>query len=254
MNLARLQAEFQATILGESDKDLESICESSRLSRADRIRIYTQAYRIRLAEFVANDFPALRGALVSAYIEARASRYKNARWYARELPEFMEACDPWRQRQAWIDLAFFERALADAFDAADVQPLAIDALAAIAVEDQPQLNFEFQPGLVLFTVTSGTVDLYEAAIEGRALPDPIDAAGEVALVWRDQSQNSVYRLLEDDEALALDAARTGGSFGEICGLLGLKDSSDAVAARAATFLARWFGDGLVTGLSHGRSR
>jgi hypothetical protein len=256
MKLAELEAAFQEAILGEPGKILGSICDSSRLSRADRFAVYADAYRLRLAEFVGNDYPTLRsalgdeefGALVAAYIDANASLHRNARWYARRLPDFMAADDVWRDKRSWVDLAYFERALADAFDAKDATPVTIDALAAVAAEDQPRMRFEFQPSLTPLKLAQGTIALYEVAVEGDSLPEPSDGQ-ETVLVWRDQEQDAVYRRIEDDEALALDAAGAGASFGEICGLLGLSDTDDTVAARAAGFLARWFADGLVTSLS-----
>jgi hypothetical protein len=56
-------------------------------------------------------------------------------------------------------------------------------------------------------------------------------------------------ILDEAETLALTEARSGKTFGEICSLLAFQSAGDAVAERAAGFLARWFRDGLITGIA-----
>jgi hypothetical protein len=258
MKLAEIEAAFQEAILGEPGKILDSVLGSRQLSRAERFAVYSDAYRIRHAEFVSNDYSVLRnalgdenfGALVGAYIDANPSHHRNARWFSRKLPEFMAASEAWRNKPLWVDLAFFERALGDAFDAADASSLAVDVLMTIAAEDQPHMRFDLHPSLRLLKLAGGTIAAYQTAAEGDC--DPVPAIGdgqEIALVWRDDELDSVYRLIDEDEALVLDAVGTGASFAEICGLLSFGNAEEDVATRAATFLASWFGAGLVTRLS-----
>ncbi len=260
MRLAELQSAFQDAILGEAREILTAILPSRQLDSAARFAVYADAYRARLAEFLANDYPVLRlvlgdedfGALAAAYIDATPSPHRNARWYAQDLPDFLpdflRGHAPWCDMRALADLAALERALADAFDAADAPRLDASALAAIAAEDQPKLCFEFSPNLALLSLLEGTTASYEAAIEGLAAPMPEPGGEETVLIWRDGSLEPFYRLLEADEALALAAARSGAKLDEICGLLCLRHDAEAAAGQAALFLARWFGDGLVTGL------
>lgn len=259
MTLSALQTCFQDAILGESREILSAILPSQRLDSALRFAIYADAYRARLSEFLANDYPVLRlilgdedfGALAAAYIDATPSHYRNARWYVRALPNFMDAHAPWCEHGALIDLAVFERALADAFDAAEAPVLDATALAAVAAEDQPRLCFAFAPSLALLTVARETATCYEAASEGRPAPMPVSTCRETILVWRDAALAPLYRILEEDEALALAAATRGADLAEICTLLGLRHDAETAASRVAQFLARWFSDGLVTRLSCG---
>lgn len=164
----------------------------------------------------------------------------------------MRANAPWQDTKAAIDLAAFERALADAFDASDADALEASALGSIAAEDQPRLCFTFQPGLALLNLTQGTISAYEAAAAGLDAPPPSGPHEERVLVWRGASQQSFYRCLEEDEALALDSAGMGGSFAEICGLLSLRMPEGEAANQAALYLIRWFGDGLIAAVACGR--
>ncbi|WP_020176498.1 DNA-binding domain-containing protein [Methyloferula stellata] len=259
MRLAELQTTFQDAILNEAREMPGSIMASRRQSAMERFGVYQDAYRLRLAEFLANDYPVLHNvlgdegfdALAEAYIKATPSSHRNARWYARDLPDFMRMREPWQEIKAAIDLAAFERALADAFDAADADALEASVLGSIAAEDQPRLCFTFQPGLALLSLTQGTVGAYEAAAEGLDAAPPSGPQEERVLVWRGSSQQSFYRCLEEDEALALDSAGMGGTFAEICGLLSLRMPEEEAANQAALYLIRWFGDGLIAGVACG---
>ncbi|MGP0059446.1 MAG: putative DNA-binding domain-containing protein [Beijerinckiaceae bacterium] len=268
MRLAELQASFQDAVLTGDRTILASIEASRRLDGAARFEVYADAYRFRLAEFLSKDYPVLRnalgdedfGALVEAYIEAKPSPHRNARWYGQRLPEFMRETDPWRRRKGSIDLALFERALADAFDAADADLLDLDAVALVPAEEWPSLHFEFHPSVVVLALAHGTVANYAAASDEEALPFPanlekdLDFAEhivpdeEAILVWRKENQ-SFYRVLGEDETLALNEALIGKNFGDICSLLAFRNAGEDVTALAATFLAAWFRDGLVSSLA-----
>jgi hypothetical protein len=319
MRLADLQAKFQDAILTGDRTILASVEPSQKLDSAARFGVYADAYLLRLAEFLSNDYPVLRnalgdedfGALVEAYITATPSHHRNARWYGHGLPEFMRKTDPWCDSRVAVDFALFERALADAFDAADADVLDLDAVGAVAPEDWPELRFEFHPSAVLLTLVAGTIAAY-AAVDQAAYSDEeagaaeedvetspagveTDAASaepalvgqeatsqetsneetkneetfgqetlgqetlgeeassedapseEMILVWRNQSQ-SFYRTLGEDETLAFNEAAIDLSFGEICSLLAFRNGGEDVSALAATFLATWFRDGLITSL------
>ena len=52
-----------------------------------------------------------------------------------------------------------------------------------------------------------------------------------------------------DEAVALDAARAGAAFPELCdALFAISDNEEAVPLRAATLIKRWVADGMIGGL------
>ncbi len=256
MSLAALQTAFQAAILNQAQAMPASILPSRQQAASERFAIYQEAYRLRLAEFVAQDYPVLHevlgdddfAALAAAYIAATPSIHRNARWYARDLPDFMRAHAPWQDSCA-VDLACFERALADAFDAANANVIEAAALADFIAEDQPRLRFIFQPSLTLLSLVQGIAAVHEAVSGGLDAPPPSGSDEEKVLVWRGRSQQAFYRVLDEDEALALDSARAGATFAEICGLLGLRLSEEAAATQAALFLIGWFRDGLIAGLS-----
>jgi len=256
MKLAEIQTAFQAGVLaGEESQNaaiLGSIRDSGRTDRATLFGVYFDAYRLRLAEFISNDFPVLRGhlgdeafgGLVEDYVLSGRSRHRNARWYASRLPDYMREAEPWRANRGACDLSLFERALADAFDASDAPALAIDVLHDVGVENWPQLIFAFHPSVRLLDLLSGTAQLYEALAEEQEQP-PAGQGEEAVLLWRSENI-PFYRRVGDDERLALLEARQGKTFGEICTLLAFQRDDESVTQRVAGFLSQWFADGLVT--------
>jgi hypothetical protein len=259
MKLAEIQATFQVGVLAGGEQDhaaiLGSIKNSQCTDRATLFGVYVDAYRLRLAEFISNDFPILRaylgdeafGHLVEDYISSTQSRQRNARWYGSHLPDFMRKSAPWRGNRSAIDLARFERTLSDAFDAADAPVLTIDALQNTSAEDWPRLAFEFHPSVSLLDLAAGTAQLHAALTEEEE-PHAVPPSEETVIFWRIDGQ-SFYRPVAEDERLALMEARQGRRFGDICALLAFQGDGEDVTLRAAGFLSQWFADGLVTRLS-----
>jgi hypothetical protein len=132
---------------------------------------------------------------------------------SRPLPDFMHETAPWRANRVAIDLARFERALSDAFDAADAPLSSIDALADICAEDWPRIVFDFHPSLMLLDLGRRTAQIY-AALAAKEEPPAIQQDEGAIHFWRKDGQ-SFYRPLADDERLALIEARQGKKFSDI---------------------------------------
>ncbi len=255
MTLAELQTRFQTGIVKGGQTIVDLIKDSPRTDRANLFAVYYNAYRSRLAEFLSNDFSILRihlgegafGQLVEDYIESTPSRQPNARWYGTRLPDFMCETPPWRANKSAIDLAKFERALANAFDAADSPVAGIQSLRDTRPNKWPQLTFDFHPSVMLLDLCGGTAQIYEALTDGKQ--PPVLRTGEQAILfWRNDGQ-AFYRIVAEDERLALIEARQGKTFGEICALLAFQRNDEDVTQRAAAFLSQWFADGLIARLS-----
>lgn len=259
MSIADLQARFQAAILGvdSEQKILNTVKPSQKLTAKKRFDVYAEAYRLRLKGFLAADFKVLNNALgddgfetlSEAYVDATPSRHRNARWYARELPDFIEKTPPWNESRSLLDIARLEQALADTFDAADASPRPITDLAALAASEWQHARFSFHPSVVLLTVAQGTAEAYRAAAAETECPPPDETRDEDLLIWRHPNLQVLVRPLEAAEAIALGVAFSGESFGEICAILQFRDAHDVeeVATRAAGYLAQWFRDGLIVG-------
>ncbi|MFY9629494.1 MAG: DNA-binding domain-containing protein [Methylocystis sp.] len=260
MKLRELQSLFQSAVLTGDAEDatvLDLVAQSQRSDRTTLLGVYVNAYRIRLSEFLDEDYPALRvllgddafEALVEEYIAANPSRQRNARWYSTQLPNYMQNSDNWRSNERVIGLALFERGLTDAFDAPDARSSTIENLAGFAPEDWPRLTFSFHPSLRILELPAGTLDIYAAATSDEEEQIPLPAEGlETVAIWRAEYDPS-YRALDADEFLALNEAIAGSSFGDICQLVAFQNENQPAPERLAQFLVSWFSEGLVTVVS-----
>jgi hypothetical protein len=266
MKLAEFQSLFQARLLagpGADDAPLIAQLRESRrgAGRDELLGVYQSGYRVRLESFFHEDYPGLRAllgderfeALIGDYVTANPSRDRNARWYTTGLPDFIRDRPEWDADGRAVSMALFERAIVDAFDAPDAEPLTIQALAAFAPEESPRLVFAFHPSLFLLQMTRGAFAVYQAmngegADEDDAGEGRTDAAFEAVAVWR-CNEESVFRALEPDEYLALNEARAGRAFGDICQMAAFQQAGEIEPERLAQFLASWFEDGMITGVA-----
>jgi hypothetical protein len=279
VKLAELQSLFQSAVLTGDAEDaaiLDVLAPPRDADRPTMMGVYVNAYRLRLAEFFDEDYPALRvmlgdddfEALVEAYIDANPSRLRNARWYTTGLPEFMLESENWSANALAIGLALFERALTDAYDAADAPAQSIETLAEYSPQDWPRLGFTFHPSLRLIEVATGVLDAYAAATadehedeeaarsaeedEGALEDRPSDASeSETIAIWR-ADLDPAYRQLDPDEYLALFEAMAGQSFGDICQLVAFQNEGQSATERLAQFLVTWFSEGLVIGVAEAK--
>lgn len=260
MSLLSFQRAFQAAILEPEEPDaseLGFIASPRRIDRETAFGVYHNAYRLRLAEFIATDFAILRlhlgderfGRLVEEYVMSKPSTHRNARWYASDLPEFMFCSQFWSADLLSCDLARFERALADAFDAADAPASDLQALHQIEADLWPHVVFSFHPSLTLLDLGRGTVPLYESLQDQSEAPAAVERGEKDAVaVWR-QEYEVFHSVLGADERLALKEAMNGKKFADVCSLLSFKFNGEDVSPLVAGFLSAWVENGLITTFS-----
>lgn len=250
--LIGLQRAFQDFVYRRAGPMEREAAGSPGLGARERLAIYADAYRLRLIEVLADDYPALKvmagerfAPLARDYIETHPSRVCNARWYGAELPAFLRAAAPWSQQPALAEMAALEWAMTLVFDAADepladieaagkLRPEAWSAMAPVPITALRRLALRWNVGEIRKAVDRKTPPPAAQAL----------AAAEPWLVWR-KDLTVYYRLLESDEAAALDAARNGARFAQLCETLARQLDESQVAARAAGLLKRWLDDRLI---------
>jgi hypothetical protein len=250
--LGRLQDSFQTYLLSLTGP-MEQEIVSDALEARTRLGIYADAYRLRLLEALETDFVTLRaivGAeefdqLGRAYIDAYPSDHYSLRYFGRHLSRFLAYAEPYRDNPLLAEIARFEWALTDAFDAPDVGVAAVDDMASVRPESWPGLRFDFHPSLQRIELQWNAPAIWNAVDSEQPLPEPEQAEYPVGwMVWR-QGLRIYFRSLSVDQAWMLDALRDGQAFAEVCE--GLTEWIDAqhVAMHAAGLLKQWLEDGLI---------
>ncbi len=219
-----------------------------------RLAIYADGYRSRLVEALDANFPCLHkglgdddfAQLARAYLDAHPSQHYSIRWFGHRLPAFMAATSPWNEQPFAGELATFEWAMSEAFDAADATVVTLAQMAAVAPEHWPDMQFAFHPSLHQLSLQWNTPPIWRALSRDETPETPEQAETAVAwITWR-QDYSLFHRHLEVDEAWALEAARRSENYSVLCEGLCTWVDAEHVALRAVGFLRQWVSDGLIT--------
>ena len=259
--LAQLQHTFQDYVLHPDKPGMASrVCADTGADPQTRLSVYTFAYRARLQEVLANDYPALLMAigdeqfnqLAEDYIDAHPSRYYSLRDFGRHLPGFvfnLTQHHPLYPDIHWLhELALFEWTLGQAFDATDSSPVCEQDMAIIPAELWPELRFQMHPSVHRIDFEWNTPQVWQALTHDS--PSQLTASRGISspwLIWRERLVTR-FRSLEADEQLALDRLLAGGSFEEVCEALSTSMRENEIPLRAAGLLKSWMAQGLIGGI------
>jgi len=254
---ARLQSDFQRGILTGDDSILGEILDSPKEKREVLYGVYRHAYGSRLVDALRNDHELLHSylgdemfdAMGYAYVAAKPSHHPNLRWFSQGLPEFLKSTKPYSEHPILADLAALEKALNDAFDAADAPVLELAGMAGFAPEEWNTLKFQPHPGSRRLDVSTNAAAIWLALKNDETPPDAavLDEPGRL-LIWR-QDTTPMFRELGAEEAMMWDEAAGGIPFGVLCSMLATYDDPDGAAARGAGYLHGWVTSGLLTSVS-----
>ncbi|MET0535953.1 MAG: DNA-binding domain-containing protein, partial [Steroidobacter sp.] len=152
-SLAELQRDFQRHVMHGHERIVDEIAGTPLVPATTRLAIYSEAYRLRLTDALASTLPRLQQLLgkdefariANEYIDLCPSNYPSIRWFGDRMAALLERS---HRKQPWIaELAHWEWAIASAFDAADAEPVGVEALGAVAPEHWPTLQFKFHPSV-----------------------------------------------------------------------------------------------------------
>jgi hypothetical protein len=183
--------------------------------------------------------------LARSFIRAQPSRSGNLQDFGQGLPLFIATVDGLSELPYLADVARLEWAWHVAYHAA-VQPgLAIDALAAVPVADQPGLRLRWQPGVSVLRSAHPVLAIWSAHQPGADDATVSLDDGGIDLLVAPQALDVEFRRLAPGEAAWLLALADG---------LGLADASAAALEDSAVFdlgaaLARHVGRGVFTPLA-----
>jgi hypothetical protein len=254
-HLALVQGDFQDYLLRGSPAVDAHVIGTARVPVATRLGVYGGAYRTRLAEALQANFPALAKLLESADFATLASRYVNThdsaffsiRYYGHELPQFLSHDPDYTDAPVLAELARWEWTMTGAFDAADATPLTHAALARCSPREWAQLRFSWHPSAARLGLEWNVPQLWQALTQETERPAAtLNREPLQWLLWR-QGLTTYFRSLPATEARALDAARDGWPFGELCALLCDELGETQAPAQAALLLRGWIDAGLITG-------
>ncbi|UVJ41967.1 DNA-binding domain-containing protein [Pseudomonas sp. LS1212] len=256
MRLNDWQRELEAYLLGAQPTPgvalRDSLLGSPALSAEEGLAIYHNAYRARLLDALRDDYSALHHwlgddefeGLASAYLQAHPSRHFSLRWLGARLADFIDGYLVAAQSAPLAELAGLEWAFTLAFDAADGEPLTLEAMATLTPAEWPELRVRLLPSVQWLPCSYNSLALWRATKAADELPARTQLEQpQVCLIWR-QGLVSRYRSLGPAEAQALHGMSVAGwNFGELCAELAAY--GDAAPLQAATWLKQWISEGTL---------
>src|SRR5262249_16584560 len=124
--------------------------------------------------------------LVRAYIAGNPSDQRSARWFGRHMPAFIAKSRAFADYPEVSELAALEKALADAFDGPDAEPLKFSELGEVPPDAWPALESKPHPAAIRLTFATTAAEIWTALKNEAAPPKPARLAEPLALlVWRE---------------------------------------------------------------------
>lgn len=251
--LKELQDTFQRAIVEGDDAVLSQIVDTSKEKRDVLLGVYRNAYVLRLIEFLANDYEKLQGllgdeqfdALARDYIAVHPSTTPNARWFGRNLPEFLRSTPRYKTMPVLGDLATLEKSLNDTFDASDADSLEMADLATLDGDGWAALTFTPHPSTIRIDLSTNAAGIWSALHEEETPPQPSTTESPVRILVSREDGMATFRPLADDEAMMWDEAVNGVSFAVLCEMMAVYAGEDEAAPRAAGFLKSWTDRGIL---------
>jgi hypothetical protein len=262
-SLLQIQQEFMS-LLQDNDRSIEQeVVEQGQLSIAQRVDIYRSAYRIRLRGVIDEDHEMLGlylgddlfEAMVEGYIQAMPSQHPSLRRFADRLPDYLRSTLPFAEHPILAEIAGFERALLNAFDSADAEPLSEQVLQQVPLENWPHLSFEFHPGLSFYQCHWNSVESWQSL--KNADPPPKALGHEKIIlwaVWRGPAKLTEYKSVQQVERQVLDSMQNGLSFATVCDSLQGLVPEDEIAPTLFTFINQWLQQGWVVAANWDKER
>jgi hypothetical protein len=235
-----------------------AVRDTRKADRHTLLGVYREAYALRLIEVLTNDYPGLMAMagpadfdrMARAYIAAHPSHHPSVRWFGAHLAGFLATTAPYSSTPAAAEMARFEWALGEAFDAADAAPVLAADLMALPPEAWQELRFSLLPSFRRLTLAYDVPQAWQRREEVAPGDLEVAPAGRQTdwAIWRPE-RTSHFRSLAPDEAAMLAAMIDGQAFPELCESLVAHVGEDAAPAQAAGRLRSWVEEGMIGAFS-----
>jgi len=252
--LLSIQEEFQNYLLHSGLSKPKFIINTKKVSAKTRLAIYSYAYRSRLIDALADNFPVLKNylgcenfeALANAYLDIHPSTNRSIRWFGDQLGNFIASKNEFVAMPYLVELARVEWILTEVFDAPNVPVFQLDEIAKIPPEHWSNMRLFIHPSVKSLSLMWNVDAIWQAITDKLTPAEPKQNEHPVIWIfWRKDLINK-FSPLTADEAWAITAVLEEKSFAEICEGLCRWHSEDTVAIHAASYLKGWITVGLIT--------
>lgn len=251
--LQEAQTTMQNAILlgaGIDSKPDEWIRSKIEFAPKDQLAVYVNAYRYRLYDVTAEDYPVLKFAigedafdvLLKDFVNTAQSEHFSIAYYAALLPEYMKQRG---ENPFAVEIAILENAISQLADYPETTALTPEHLAGLDPERFMEMCLHPRAALQLFAFEYPVNAFYRAMKEEQspAIPEPqkiyLAVFRHEDVVWRMELAENEYHLLQkifagEPIGAALEALQTD-----------LQLSEDEMIANLSEWFGRWMRNGLL---------
>ncbi|MCS5711182.1 HvfC/BufC family peptide modification chaperone [Candidatus Berkiella aquae] len=257
MKLSYLQESFQQYLMhGDESLMLPSIAKDDTFSAQRRLKVYFDAYRLRLCEILQLDFPKtyiLMGdehfseAFIQ-YLNKHPSQHFSVRYFGQYFSNFLRHTAPYSQYPALAEMADFEWAIAFTIDAEDASIAKTEDFTSISPENWPDLVFNIHPAVVSQYFHFDTPLLWQVIENEEPMRAPIKQLSPVRwLFWR-KGIKSYFKSCNAAQDKMFQGVLAKLPFGELCENLLSFLPENEIAAFAAQTLYQWVQDEMISSI------
>ena len=251
--LREIQIEFLDYLLNQNSKVAKYVVDDDRVDVSTRLKIYGNAYRLRLKGTIDTDHEILGKYLgdelfeqmADGYMKSQPSSYSSLRHFCSALPDYLKNTPPFSEHPILSELAYFEQYLLFAFDAAESKRCDLHELQTIAAEKWPDMKLRFHPSMQIFQAHWNSVESWQAIRSEKVPPQATRQENSYWILWRSIERITEFRSLALDEHAMISAFLNGSSFSQICEELLEWRKTENVSVIAVRYLKNWLKEGLV---------
>ncbi len=237
--IAEQQARMQNSILSGSDDAADTWIRSKEdFPPNAQLSVYINAYRYRLYNVVAEDYPVLKhylgddrfDALLWSFIDHQTSDHFNVARYAAKLPQYIQAF--FADDGFAGELCALETALAQVTDAPESTALQQDAISTLTGDDILNATFLPRKAHALFEFRYPVNDYYQAVMDDQ---NPIAPAPQNSWLYVFRHDDVMWRVTMDhDEFTFFSHLIDGNSVGQTIATL-----NTGVEQNLSHWFSRW---------------
>jgi len=254
-SLHNLQQEFLDYLLDDAELDIVGrMVSTAQCSAARRMQFYGNAYRLRLQEALGTDYERLHAylgdelfeSLMQQYIDRYPSQSPSLRDFGAHMVDLISTLEPYSQWPEVAEIARIEQAFNNSFDAANGPVYTQQQLMALEPEAWAVFSLRFNDSVHLVAQYFNSFQVWQA-LSNEQQPPEKQPDPATWLVWREDLV-SRYRSVDKAELAALETARAGGSFADVCEALMEYFGEQKTPQRAVGYLQQWIHDQMVSEL------
>jgi hypothetical protein len=225
-------------------KDVPSrIAGNERLSPVEQLDIYREQFWLRHVGALEEDYKTLAHvlghdgfhALCEAYLGACPPDSFTLRDLGARLPEFVASTAPWKEDALVVDVARYEWAFVEAFDAPAAPPLDPAAIASASEDEWSRARLDLAPMLQRVRARF-PVDALRAAVQKGEAPGRPEAKDLSLCVWRGPEAMK-YLDVEPAAFALLERLATGEPLAAACEAVASCDP--AVGEKVGGWFQQW---------------